>query len=209
MCTCVCVCLFVCSQVPPGCLVLLGDCRGLPGAGRLQRLQLGSEQGEVKVPKPPPGFPVPRLVIHSKVPCTKTVSESGKPLSCTISFLFSSSQNAVALSLRKDTGSSEQGKQRACQRPSQSELCCFIHDNLCRLAAPGDLSGMRRREGSFFYPQPFCQEKRQHLWAQVAFKTHKLSNLILFQNVPDFKQMRSNGKQAGCANGEEVLYNQH
>lgn len=91
------VCVSLCVLTGPtwgawACQVIAVGCLGW---GKLPQLRLGSElaarQGEVKVPKPPPGFPVPRLVIHSKVPCTETVSESGKPLSCTISFLFSSS----------------------------------------------------------------------------------------------------------------------
>lgn len=89
---------FVCVwQVPVSrlvCVGLPGDCHGLPGVGKPPQLQLGSEllaQQEVKAPKPPPGFPVPRLLLHSKVPCIKTALQSGKPLSCTVSFLFSSS----------------------------------------------------------------------------------------------------------------------
>lgn len=113
------------------CVGLRGDCRGLPGVGKLPQLLLGSEllaqQGEVNVPKPPLGFPVPRLFLHSKVPCIKAVSQSGKTLSCTVSFLFSSSQNAVALSLHNYTVSSEQGKARARQRPSQGEPSVLLH----------------------------------------------------------------------------------
>lgn len=73
---------------------LQGGSHGLLGVGKLPQLQPGSEilaQQEVKVAKPPPGFPVPKLVLHSKVPCIKTVLQFGKPLSCTVSFLFSSS----------------------------------------------------------------------------------------------------------------------
>lgn len=56
--------------------------------------------------------------------------------------------------------------------------CCSIHDSLCRLTSPGDLSRMRRREGSSFCPPPFCQESREYLRDQAAFKTHKLSTFF-------------------------------
>lgn len=73
------------------CMGLADVCPGLPGVGELPQFPLTPELLAQQGENPPPGFPVPRRLLHSKVPCIKRMSQSGKPLSCTVSFLFSSS----------------------------------------------------------------------------------------------------------------------